>query len=234
MFKKMYLGLMGLCLLPAAGGILHTLYQTLVQCQMEASGISVLNRFLIGAGLWLLFFIGVTRPVRSYILAHELSHLLAAWICGIPAGRLRVGASGGSVEVARSSMWIALAPYLIPLYSLLLILAHYLLQLWWDPALWRDWLPLALGLSWAFHFSFTLHALTLDQSDFGPYGKPGSYSIILSVNLFWLCLALFVMNPSGPREDAELLLHELRSAYVWAGRQLYQLFSHIKNAIFLG
>lgn len=234
MLKKFFLGLFGFCLLPAGAGLATALYQILVGLQMEGSGTQILNRFLLGAGAWVLFFLLVSRPVRSYILAHELSHLLAAWMSGIRAGRLKVGRNGGSVEVARSSLWIALAPYLIPFYSLLLIFLHFLAQLWWDPTRWTPWLPLALGITWCFHFTFTLYALSLSQSDIGPYGRICAYSIILTGNLLWICLALVVINPLPLRDDLLLLLHEQQRAYSFGFHKTLEVFFEIKNAIFQG
>ena len=234
MFKKIFLGLFGLCLLPAVAGLATALYQILVVVQMEASGSRILTRFLLGALVWILFSLFVSRPVRSYILAHELSHLLAAWLSGIRAGRLKVGKSGGSVEVARSSLWIALAPYLIPFYSLLIILLHFLAQLWWDPTRWTPWLPLTLGITWCFHFSFTLYALSLSQSDIGPYGRVCAYSVILTGNLLWLCLALITINPLPWIDDFLFLLKEQQRAYRFSLHMTIEFFSGIKNAIFQG
>lgn len=209
-----------------------TIYQYLIQMQMEENSSRLLGFFLLGAGGWIAYFLLVSRPLRSYFLAHELSHLLAAWLCGVRAGRLSVHSTGGSVEVARSSIWIALAPYYIPFYALLLLLLHFLAQLFWDPALWIRWLPLALGITWCFHVSFTLYALSVRQSDIDPYGRIGAYSLILMGNLIWLCLGLMLVNPSPLSTDLHLLLNEQQKAYQYSLHILRQLIDHIKNAIF--
>lgn len=229
--QKLFAGLTGLLLLPCAAGLATTLYQALILLQMEDAPSRTLSFFLAGAGLWVILFIGVSRPVRSYILAHELSHLLAAWLSGVRGGGLRVGRDGGSVEVEKSSLWIALAPYLIPFYSLLLLAAHWLASLWWDPAIWSAWLPFGLGLTWSFHLCFTLYILAIPQSDIQPYGRLGAFSIILCGNLLILCLALFVIDDQSAAKDLQLFLQEQATAYRIARHGLQVLFSSIKNTI---
>jgi hypothetical protein len=124
-----------------------------------------------------------------------------------------VGREGGSVEVARSSIWIALAPYLIPFYSLLLLAAHLLASLWWDPAAWAPALPFALGLTWSFHISFTVYALGRGQSDLHPYGWLGALPVILLGNLLLLCAALALASPTPFAQETALLASTLKEAY---------------------
>lgn len=229
--RKLIAGMTGLLLIPFVTGLAAAMYQALVELQMDAAGSRILNLFLTGAVFWVILFICFPRPVRSYILAHELSHLFAAWISGVRGGRMRVRRDGGSVEVEKSSIWIALAPYLIPFYSLLVVTVHALACLWWDPVHWSAWLPFGLGATWSYHLCFTLYILALPQSDIRPYGRLGAYSIILSGNLLILCLALFVVNGLSALTDLQLLLQEQQAAYSSALRTLKTLFSFIKNTI---
>jgi len=201
MFRKLFFSLLGLALLPAAAGLVTGLYEALVVLQLSEQGSRVLRDFFGGVFIWLVIFLLITRPVRSYILAHELSHLIAAWLSGVATGKLRVHRHGGSVEVARSTVWIALAPYFVPLYSLLLLAAHFLAKLWWDPIHWQAWLPLALGLTWSYHLSFTLLALLRHQSDLTPYGRLGALPLILLLNLLPLCIGAAAFNQRPLMED---------------------------------
>jgi len=232
--QKLFAGLCGLLLIPCAGGLVFAVYQELVAIQMTENSSHLLYSFVGGAAVWIILFFIFPRPLRSYILAHELSHLLAAWLSGVRGGRLRVGSEGGSVEVSKSTIWIALAPYLIPFYSLLLLALHWIASLWWDPVYWQKGLPFGLGFTWCFHLTFTLYILSVPQSDVQPYGRLGAYSFILSGNLLLLCLALFVINDQPVIDDLHALLHLQQKAYRFATDQGHQLISLIKNAIFQG
>jgi len=211
--KKLLHGLLGLLLLPAVAGLGRGAFRLLVEAQMDGGAARLITHFSAGAGFWLLVFVFLGRPVRTYVLAHELSHLLAAWLTGTRAGGLRVGREGGSVEVARGSIWIALAPYMIPLYSLLLLAAHALASLWVDPAAWAPALPFALGLTWSFHITFTLFALSRGQSDLRPYGWLGALPVILLGNLLLICAALALASPTPVAGEASLLATTLKETY---------------------
>lgn len=234
--RKLFFGLLGLALLPAVTGLGRTLYALLIAMQMNAGESRLLLRFALGAGAWVLAFLFLSRPVRLYVFAHELSHLLAAWLSGESAGDLRVGAREGSVTVSGSNLWIALAPYLIPFYSLLLLALHALAQLWWDPTLWNGALPAALGFTWCFHTTFTLYALSLGQSDIEPYGVLGALPVILAGNLFLICAAVMAVNRLPPETELWTLWEHQAGVY----RQTADILLHvgagvgnlIKNTIF--
>lgn len=220
--RKFLTAICGILLLPLAAGLGSSLYQSLVLMQMGDDSLPLLVQFLGGVMCWLLCFLFFPRPVRSYILAHELSHLLAAWLSGVRGGALRVGREEGSVEVEKRTVWIALAPYILPFYSLLLLLLHGLASLRWDPSLWRGFLPFGLGVTWSFHLSFTVSMLCVPQSDVKPYGRFASFVLILCGNLLILCLALFLVNAQPLSADFSLLLGETEESYrvaaAWAGR----------------
>lgn len=224
-FAKLGYGLAGLLLLPAVAGLAQSAFHLLVEVQMDGNASRGFIRFAAGAGVWLLGFLFLGRPVRTYVLAHELCHLLAAWLGGVRGGRLRVGRHGGSVEVERSTLWIALAPYMIPFYSLALLALHALASLWWNPAAWADLLPFALGLTWSFHITFTLYALLRGQSDLRPYGWLGSLPLILCGNLLLVCAALALISPLSPARAAiDIAVHQ-RDAYAAALSLLRSLWN---------
>ncbi|MDA3873834.1 MAG: hypothetical protein PF795_07725 [Kiritimatiellae bacterium] len=219
MLKKIAYSLFGLLLLPSLLALGLSLYHVLVDLQIEDSGRALLTRFAIGAFSWLVIFLLITRPVKSYILAHELTHLLAAWLTGVPAGQLTFHRDGGSVEVARTTLWISLAPYFVPFYCLLVLCVHVVAQLWWDPARWEFALPFLLGLTWSYHLCFTLYSLSRTQSDIQPYGLLGAYPLIAAVNLLMLCLAISAVNTHPLSADLHVFWqhqqHTYTAIYQW-------------------
>jgi len=216
--------LMGVALLPAVWGMMRAGYDLLVDAQRSSTDQGPLVLFAMGMLVWLAIFLLLKPSARSYVIAHECSHLLAAWFSGIRAGNLQVGKDSGSVQVARSTIWVALAPYMIPFYSLLLLLVHVLASLWWDPAAWRGLLPPALGFTWCFHLTFTLQALSVGQSDLTPYGWIGALPLILLANLLLICLALMATTPRPLPGDLRILLDAQQEIYLKVFQLAEQFF----------
>src|ERR1017187_796155 len=81
--------------------------------------------FVAGIGSYLAFQWAFFRPIRTYVFGHELSHALAAWMSGAKVKHFHVSKKGGSVTVSRSNVFVALAPYILPLYALLLLAAYF-------------------------------------------------------------------------------------------------------------
>jgi len=231
MLRRAGYSVLGLLLLPAVAGLGRSFFGLLTVLQMDAERSGMLLRFMAGAGGWLIAFLLLGRPVRMYVLGHELSHLLAAWITGKRGGRLRVGRDGGSVEVSESSLWIALAPYLVPFYSLLLLTAHALAQLWWAPTRWVGALPVALGVTWSFHFSFTVYALARGQSDIRPYGALCAYPVILAGNLLLMCLGVMGVDSAPLSADVARLADDQILSYGRALDILVELARLTKNTL---
>jgi hypothetical protein len=96
---------------------------------------------------------------RSYVFAHEITHALAAWSVGAKVHSIEVGRDSGHVDVSHMNAFVALAPYCIPLYTLLIVLG-YRGFLWLSPG--RD--PRALflvliGASIGFHLLKTFETI---------------------------------------------------------------------------
>lgn len=210
--RHVFYGLLGLLLLPVAVGLSRSLFAFLVAAQMEPEAGDVVSGFGLGFGVWTAVFVLLPRPVRAYVLAHELSHAIAAWLAGGRVTKMRVGKTGGSVEVSRVNLFVALAPYMLPLYSLLLLLAVAIAGLWIDLTPWMRALPFLLGATWAFHLSFTLASLSLGQSDIAPYGPVGACPVIYIGNLVFLLPAILWISPLGLEEGLTLLWqHQVES-----------------------
>jgi hypothetical protein len=141
--------------------------------------------------LWLLIFILLPRPVRSYILAHELTHALWGILRGARVKNIKVAKEQGSVTLTRTDFLITLAPYFFPLYTFIVIVAYYILSIFFEMQRYElVWLGL-VGFSWAFHVCFTITTLMQEQSDIKGCGYLFSYTVIYVANL--LCVALWIV-----------------------------------------
>ena len=151
---------------------------------------------VIGFFLWIFLFLVLPRPMRTYVLAHELTHGLWAWVMGAQIRAMKIGKKGGSIKVSKDNFLITLSPYFFPLYTVLVILAHLAVSMFYDQSLYAPfWLGL-VGLSWAFHLTFTVSMLTHRQPDITDQGRVFSYTFIYLMNV--LGIGLWIVMVASP------------------------------------
>ncbi len=194
--------IIGIVLIPSCVAATEALFRTLKQLEPSSASAVPFSvwGFFIGFALWVLLYLCMPRPTRTYVFGHELSHLLWAWMLGIPAGRLRISSKGGSVSVARNHFLVTLAPYFFPIYTILVILVRFSVNIFMDTTPYEPFWLGAIGLTWAFHLTFTFSMLKNHQPDIQQEGTLFSYVIIYLFNIlgvaFWIVLA-----SSVPFED---------------------------------
>ena len=151
--------------------------------------------FALGAVLWLIAFFGLPRPVIIYVFGHELTHALWVWLMGGRISRFRVGREGGHIVTNRTNFWIALAPYFFPLYSTLAIAIYGLTGLFYNVQPYGRLLYAIIGVTWAFHFTFTCWMIPQNQTDLRDHGTFFSLVIIYVMNLLLLIVLLVLASP---------------------------------------
>jgi hypothetical protein len=143
-----------------------------------------------GFMIWLLIYYTLPPPIRTYVLGHELTHALWAYLTGGSVRSMHIGEDDGHVVVTRINFLVMLAPYFFPLYTMILVLAYGLLAVFVDTSKWQPlWLGL-MGLTYSFHVTFTIMALSHQQSDVEENGKLFSYTVIIIMNLLLVALAM--------------------------------------------
>ena len=151
--------------------------------------------FSLGVVLWLIAFFGLPRPILLYVFGHELTHALWVYLMGGRVSRFRVGRDGGHIMTDRNNFWIALAPYFFPLYSLITIALYGLLSLFFNMQPYGRLLYALIGVTWAFHFTFTCWMILKNQSDLADQGTFFSLVVIYLLNLVVLSIMLVVASP---------------------------------------
>ena len=157
--------------------------------------------FAIGAGAWVaVFFAGMwafgePRPLRVYVFGHELTHAIWVWAMGGRVTRFQVRRDGGHIITDTNNFLIALAPYFSPLYSLAVIAIYGVVSLFYNVASFTPLLFGLLGLTWAFHMSFTLWMIPKGQSDLTYHGTFFSLVVIYLMNLLLLLALLIIAAP---------------------------------------
>jgi len=151
--------------------------------------------FSLGAVLWLIAFFGLPRPILIYVFGHEFTHALWVWLMGGRVSRFRIGRDGGHVVTNKANFWIALAPYFFPLYSILAIAIYGVLSLFVNMQPYGRWLYCVIGVTWAFHFTFTCWMITKNQTDLSDQGTFFSLVLIYLMNLLLLSVMLILASP---------------------------------------
>ena len=161
---------------------------------------------VLGFVSWLGIFFVLPRPFRTYVLAHELTHALWAYLTGVKVGRVKVSKSGGSVQLSENNIIITLAPYFFPLYTVILILLYYSLSIFYDMSGYELlWLTL-VGFTWGFHLTFTIAALLQHQSDIREYGRLLSYSLIYLLNVLGVGCWIVIVSSATIEQFASFLV----------------------------
>ncbi len=151
--------------------------------------------FSLGVVLWLIAFFGLPRPIVLYVFGHELTHALWVWLMGGRVSRFRVGRDGGHILTDRNNFLIALAPYFFPLYSILVLALYGALSLFVDMQPYGRLLYALVGVTWAFHFTFTSWMIPKNQSDLSDNGVIFSLVFIYLINLLLLSAMLIIASP---------------------------------------
>ena len=167
----------------------------------------------IGFLSWIALFFLLPRPFRTYVLGHELTHAMWALMMGGRVGKMRVGKDGGHVEVSKSNFLVTLAPYFFPFYTFIVIALYFLAGIWMEVEAYRAWWLGAVGFTWAFHITFTIHMLAQRQPDIQEHGKIFSYAVIYLMNV--LVIGIWMVVVGSPRfgDFGNLLAEQTKIAY---------------------
>jgi len=143
-----------------------------------------------GAISWLFCFWRLPKPMWVYVAGHELTHALAGILCRSMPRSIKISSTGGKVVLPRTNFFITLAPYFIPLYTLLWCFGVWLLEGPMGLPLPSFWVAFGFGLTYMFHVTLTLYILRIQQPDFVAEGHFFSITLTVLANLVFLLLAL--------------------------------------------
>lgn len=216
--------LVGLALLPLCVAVTLSLLDILRSLSASSDTIFspatiwLLAGYLIWLGVWFV----LPPPVRTYVMAHELTHALWGLMFGARVRNLRVSDKGGSVSLSKTNLLITLAPYFFPFYTMVVIVLHWVVGLFVHPIpLPFLWLFL-VGFTWGFHLCFTVQSLMTHQPDIHEYGRLFSYTIIYLFNLAGICLWIVCTTSASLLTLAGILSARALLVYGglidWAGR----------------
>jgi hypothetical protein len=233
--KKLTRATVGLLLLPVCYGVLRSLWALVLGFEQVPEGSFY---FILGFAGYLVFQWVFFKPMRSYVFGHELTHAIAAWLTGGEVHAINVSKKGGSVTVSKPNIVVALAPYVVPFYSLILLGLYFAVNHFYSLTPYWDYALGLLGASVAFHMALTIYALKQDQPDLKTGGQFLSGIFIFLGNALVLVFLLGVMFPKtvswgmflrGTKTHTVLLCQRIGegSSYIWTYGQNY-LHGHIQ------
>ena len=218
--------LLGVALLPMCWGVVRAFYDSVLAAAGDSGGVTAESIALVGGMVaFVLCWMAVPHPVKTYVLGHELTHALWGLVFGAVPSKLRVSAAGGSVNLTKSNMLITLAPYFFPFYTFLVIVVALITSAFIRPL---PWLPLwmfTVGFTWAFHALFTLETLAQRQPDVKLYGRIFSWVFIFLANVVLVLVFLAAVTSLSFAQLGGFLVHRVLDAYVGVGSAAVDAFN---------
>lgn len=206
--------LLAVMLLPACWGTGWALFLAIAAAANAAGHFSSATLSLLaGMAIFVPCWLFLPRPVKIYVLGHELTHALWGLLFGAMPSRIRVGANGGSVNLTKSNILITLAPYFFPFYVFLIAMVAVPVALFAKRLMYLPVWMFLVGFAWAFHIAFTVSVLAQRQSDVQTYGRVFSWVFIFLANVAIVLLALVAMTPLAFSALAEILANSIAAAY---------------------
>ena len=189
--------------------------------------------FLAGIGVYCVIHWKLYRFERMYVFGHEITHAVVAMLFGFRVHDMHVGKNGGHVKMDRSNSVVALAPYCIAFYVLLVGLIYVAMSLFYPVEKARIVFVFLTGFFMAFHFVQTIQTLwETKQPDLKMAGGTVfSIIMILLSNALMLTLVLKCLFP----EDVNLLKMARESIngtyHLWQFviNYIISLFSSLQN-----
>ncbi|MBL8023610.1 MAG: M50 family metallopeptidase [Elusimicrobia bacterium] len=225
-FETLY-PVLGLVLLAPAVGVWFGLIRLGVALPYEGK---IVVPVLAGVAAYLLLHLVFRKPITAYVFGHELTHAMAALLSGYKVKSIFVSGKGGEVELSGSNAFVALAPYCVPLYTLVVLLAYGLVRRYAPLETPPLWVGFGIGLTLTFHLALTVHALRQDQPDLLHAGTFFSLVTILLCNGLALLVVLKALFPSlisfsafghAWREETQILLDRVGTSFVRLGRWVW-------------
>lgn len=177
---------------------------------------------------------------RVYVLGHELTHAVWGLAFGARVSNLKVRSSGGSVTLTKSNVWITLAPYFFPFWTVIVVLLALAVRgvLCFAkpeapfPVPWL-WMFL-VGFTWCFHACFTIRSLMQPQPDVQEYGRVFSWTLILLCNIAGILLWIVCTTDVSFASVFDCMLTRTETAYRQAFHCIREWILLVRDGISAG
>lgn len=154
--------------------------------------------FILGAFLYCLIHLLLFRLDFLYIFGHESMHAFATFCSGGKASNMKVSGKEGSVKTTTPNFFVMLAPYLLPVYTVIIAVSYLVLSFFIDITRYSGVFIFLIGFTLMLHLAYTAESIRQKQSDLIKTGYFSSISFIYIVNLIivFLIMSLFFRDVS--------------------------------------
>lgn len=153
--------------------------------------------FCGGAALYSLIHFAWYNFSRPYVFIHEMTHALAAFLCGYRIKDISVRKNSGYVKMSNTNTFVVLAPYFIPGYLVVGAVLYGIAEYFVDLTPYRYAGLAAAGFLLCFHIIQTVKTLgETDQPDLTlAGGRFFSVIMIVLANMVVLAVVLKILFP---------------------------------------
>jgi hypothetical protein len=221
-FKRVWRWLVALLLLPFCGVTTVTLLSQFSNATLNQGFWQTAEFWHFAIGVLVMigwFWSGLAQTffLYLYVLGHEATHALFVWACWGKVSGIHVSAQGGYVTTNKTNWVIALSPYFVPIWSILAAVIYGVLKALVDFSLeWDKMFYAVIGLTWTFHYVWTLWMIPREQPDLRENGTMLSLVVIYLGNVLVL-VALLCVAGRGSLLDhfKDFGIEWLRHAATW-------------------
>lgn len=231
MFLRITRLCVGILLIPVCVAVTRSVGKLIMSIQPGTAAAIPAAGLALGGGLaiWLAVFFIMPAPVRTYVLAHELTHALWAMLMGARVSNMKVAKGGGSVTVSKTNFLITLAPYFFPLYTFLIVIAYYIAGIFYNMEPYFLWWLGLVGFTWGFHFTFTVSSLLQHQSDIKECGHIFSYTVIYLFNILGVALWVIIVSSATLEQFAHLIRKDTVTISLFLWHECRQLVEYLRT-----
>jgi len=147
--------------------------------------------FILGALFYSIVYLLLFRLDFLYIFGHESMHAFATFCSGGKASNMKVSSKEGSVKTTTPNFFVMLAPYLIPVYTVIIAALYFILSFFIDITKYSEVFMFLIGFTLMLHLAYTAESIRGKQSDLIKSGYLSSISFIYIVNLV---IVFFIMS----------------------------------------
>jgi len=150
-----------------------------------------------------------------YVLGHELTHAIFVVLHRGRVSDIHVSTTGGYITTNKTNLLIALSPYFVPFWSLVVGTIFVIARLIWKlDGNWDLAFYALIGSTWSFHMLWTLWMIPRDQPDLRENGTFLSLVIIYLANLLLLILLLCAAHDAPLSSAREFGMDWMRNAVI--------------------
>ena len=188
MLFKVLRFILSILLIPGCVAITVTFYKGIIGIQhISESGLI----FILGALSYSLVHLLLFRPNFFYVIGHELLHASATLLSGGKVQGLKASIREGSIRVTSPNLFVMIAPYLIPFWTVFIALLYFFISFFIDGTRYSGLFIFLIGFTLMFHLVYTAQSIKERQSDLI---KAGYFCSIFSIYIFNLGVVFFIVS----------------------------------------